>query len=224
MVSRKLMAVWAAVDICLMAAGIVCIVMSTLWRAPNVLLNMVFSKADLTAGLVLGIMFLATFVFSIGAIVQANHVIIGLIMLNWTLVGDAIAILCIGTFLWFYTLGEENNFHQIFSQLSAADRIFVQDKFSCCGYFNSTDLAEVGGTFCQNTTFIQVTNNATGNFCVVPITNFADYSLHNVFTTIYGFMAVVIVFFLATLCVIQMRNEDERFKKIDAKRGGKGFV
>lgn len=56
----------------------------------------------------------------------------------------------------------------------------------------------------------------------------------------YGFMAVVIGLFLANMCVIkkvsntnlfvltgadtQQRQEEERFEKIDAKRGGHGFV
>jgi hypothetical protein len=37
-------------------------------------------------------------------------------------------------------------------------------------------------------------------------------------------MAVVIALFLASLCVINKRVEEERFKRIDAKRGGRGFV
>lgn len=62
---------------------------------------------------------------------------------------------------------------------------------------------------------------------------------------VYGFMAIVLCLLLASLCVIKkvclytfqmftifneknlycrQRQEDERFKKIDAKRGGRGFV
>jgi len=37
-------------------------------------------------------------------------------------------------------------------------------------------------------------------------------------------MAIVIGLGMATWCVINKRLEEERFKRIDAKRGGRGFV
>jgi hypothetical protein len=223
MVSRKLLGVWAFLDVCLLAAGAVTIALSMVWRTPNVLMNMVFSKADLTAGLVLGIALLITFAISISAIVQPNHVTIGLVILNWALVLDALAIIVVGSFIWFYTLQERNNFQKVFASLSSIDRISLQDKLQCCGYFNLSD-AEIGGTFCQNTTFVEATIANAGNFCVDPITNFADKSLNMAFTIVYAFMAIVLCLLLASLCVINKRVEDERFKKIDAKRGGRGFV
>jgi hypothetical protein len=62
-----------------------------------------------------------------------------------------------------------------------------------------------------------------------------------VIRTTYGFMAGIIGLFLSSLCVIKVvsfivlpflvqcrlclqRQETERFKKIDGKRGGGGFV
>jgi len=224
MVSRALMGIWAFLDVCLLAAGAVSIAMSIVWRSPNMLLNMVISDAYLNSGMVLGIALLLTFVISIIAILQRNDVTIGLVVLNWTLILDALGIVIIGTFVWFLTLRERENFHSIFASQTPQARIAIQDKLKCCGYYNSTDLAEVGGTFCVNLDFIRNTNNATQNFCVGPITSYADNALMNVFTTIYGFMAVILFFFLASLCVINKRLEDERFKKIDAKRGGRGFV
>lgn len=185
---------------------------------------MVIDDAFLISGMVLGIALLLTFAISIVAILQRNHVTIGLVALNWTLILDALGIVVIGTFVWFMTLRERDNFHRIFAAQTPQARIAIQDKLKCCGYYNSTDLAEVGGTFCVNDNFIRNINNATQNFCVTPITAYADNALMNVFTTIYGFMAVILCFFLASLCVINKRLEDERFKKIDAKRGGRGFV
>jgi hypothetical protein len=224
MVSKALMGIWAFLDVCLLAAGAVSLAMSIVWRSPNLLLNMVISDAYLTSGMVLGIALLVTFAISIGAIVQRNHVTIGLVILNWTLIIDALGIIIIGSFVWFFTLRERDNFHRIYAAQSPETRLAIQDKLKCCGYFNSTDLAEVGGRFCVSENFIRNINNATQNFCVTPITAFADNTLTNVFTTIYGFMAVIICLFLASLCVINKRLEDERFKKIDAKRGGRGFV
>ena len=158
--------------------------------------------------MVLGIFLLATFVLSIGAIIQRNHVTVGLVMLNWMLILDMIAVLVVGTFIWFYTLRERANFHDVFSKLPVDKRIAVQDKvrstssfaasvrltlcqFSCCGYFNSSDLAEVGGSFCTSPQFI--TDLTLHNFddpknitevhlCVKYVTGFADVTLNHVFS------------------------------------------
>lgn len=219
MVSKRLMGIWAFFDFCLLAAGAVSLALSMVWRAPNLLMNMVFSNHDLTAGMILGIALIITFAISVGAIVQQNHITIGLVILNWVLILDALGIIIIGTFVWFFTLQERANFHVLWAAQTRDNRILLQDQLKCCGYFNSTDFAEVGGKFCVDNNFIQ--NNT--NFCVGPVTSFADTSLNNVFTTVYGFMAVIIALFLTSLCVINKRLEDERFKKIDAKRG-RSFV
>ncbi|KAI5124082.1 hypothetical protein M0805_003909 [Coniferiporia weirii] len=224
MPSKKLLGCWAFVDVCLLAAGIISLVFSIVWRTPDLMRDLVVSHSDLTTGLVLGIALLVTWALSVGAIIQPNHVTRGLVALNWLLILDAIGVLVIGSFIWFYTLEERANFHTVFAAQSNATKILIQDKLQCCGYFNSSDLAVVGGSFCANQTFVSVTNNATGNFCVTPITKYADYALNNIFTSIYGFMAIIILLFLASLCVVNKRNEGERFRRIDEKRGGRGFV
>lgn len=224
MPSKKLMGAWAVVDLCLLVAGIVTLVLSIVWRMPNWLRSLVITESDLTIGLVLSVALLVTWAVSVGAIIQPNHSTTGLVFLNWMLIFDALGILIIGSTVWFYTLQERANYHTVFAAQSVASRINIQDKLKCCGYFNSSDLVEIGGSFCANQTFVEVTNNATGNFCVTPITAWADMTLNNIFSTIYGYMAIAILLFLATLCVIHQRNEGERFRKIDEKRGGRGFV
>jgi len=225
MVSRKLIGVWAALDFLLLAAGAVCLALSLVWRADNTLLNIVLTPAYLTTGMILGIALLVTFAVSIGAIIQRNHVTLGLVILNYTLLIDAIGIVVIGTFIWFFTLQERNNFHVRWQEIGRDTRIKLQDQLKCCGYFDGNDLAEIGGNFCQSQEFVAGLNTSIPtNFCVQPITDYADTTLNNVFTTIYGFMAIVLCLLLASLCVIKKRQEDERFRKIDAKRGGRGFV
>lgn len=225
MVSRKLMGVWAFLDFTMLVAGAILIAFSIVWRAPNLLLNMVFKPEFLTGGLALGIMLVSTVVISIFAVVQANHITIGLVILNWIILGDILGILTIGTIMWDYTLTERADFHPIYAALTPAQRTTIQDMYSCCGYFNNTDLVEIGGKFCTSQDFVNNLNQTIlDNQCVTPITDFADYALNNAFTVTYGFMAVAISLFLITLCVIKKREEDERFKKIDAKRGGRGFV
>jgi len=206
-------------------AGVISILFSFLWRRSELLLNMTFSNADLTAGLVMGIALLLTSFLSVGAIIQRNHVTMGLVVLNWVLIADAVIVLSIGSFVWFYTLRERNEFHVQYANLQPSQRITIQDQFNCCGYFNASDLIQIGGNFCQNSTFANALNATdTSNFCVTPVTNYADVSLNHVFSTTYGFMAGLIGLFLSSLCVIKVRQEIERFRRIDAKRGGRGFV
>lgn len=52
----------------------------------------------------------------------------GLVLLNWILIIDAIGTLVVGTFLWFYTLQERNNFHTAFAAQSSQHKIAIQDK------------------------------------------------------------------------------------------------
>lgn len=146
MVSRILIGVWAILDFFLLAIGVVTLSLSITWRAQNPLMNMVLSLSDLTgecthvdiripltdlfllAGTILGIAFLVTFVISIGAIVQKSHVTIGLVILNYALLVDAIGIVIIGTYVWFFTLQERANFHHLWLQASSQTRITLQDQ------------------------------------------------------------------------------------------------
>jgi len=219
------MAVWVAHDALLLLCGLVSIVLSQTLQFPDEVMKMVLSGVNLTAGTVLGIALTTTFLLSIVAVAQKNHVTLGFVILNYALLLDAIGIITLGTFVWWYTLEERSNFHKIWLEAPGATRIALQDKFRCCGYFNGTDLAEIGGNFCVSRNFIDsLTSSDLSHFCVIPLTKFADSTLNILFTSIYGFMAVVVGLLLATLCVIRKRQEDERFKKIDAKRGGQGFV
>lgn len=199
----------------MLAAGAVSIAFAIIWRAPDVLRNIEISSSDLTIGIVIGVAYIVSFVISVGAVIQPAHVTTGLVVLNWALLCDAIITLIVGSIIWFYTLRERNNFAKVF--YGSSDDILqkVQDQLQCCGYFNATDHA-INAGFCSSQT------NATA--CVGPLTTHADFTLNNIFSTIYGFMAVIIALFLASMCVMTKRKEEERFRLIDEKRGGRGFV
>jgi hypothetical protein len=127
-------------------AGIISVLFSILWRKNDMMLNMTFSNADLngtfvvfhpvvifsqchlsSAGIVMGVAFLITTAFSIGAIIQRNHVTIGLVVLNWVLISDGIIVLVVGTFVWLYTLRENAEYHVKYAQLQPSQRVTVQD-------------------------------------------------------------------------------------------------
>ena len=59
MVSRKLLAVWTFFDLCLLSAGVLTVAMSIVWRAPNLLTNMVFTSAHLSGNLLLAFVAIA---------------------------------------------------------------------------------------------------------------------------------------------------------------------
>jgi len=218
MVSRTLTAVWAGLDFALLAAGAILITFSFIWRAPDLVRDLTISSMDLTAGLVLGAMLEVSFAISIFAITQRNPLTSGFKILNWTLVVNSVAIIIVGSIVWFYTLKERANYQTVFIAQSTSVQEQLQDMFSCCGYFNATNIA-VGGSFCAD-----ATTAASQPGCVDKITASADYTLNNIFTTIYGFMTITLSLFLASVCHINGRKEDERFRCIDEKRGHGGFV
>ena len=82
------------------------------------------------AGTILGILLLLTFVISIGGIIQRNHVNFGLVLLNYALLVDAIAVVVVGNFVWWYTLQERANFHTLWLSASTNSRITLQDQVS----------------------------------------------------------------------------------------------
>jgi hypothetical protein len=218
MVSMVLMTLWGTLDFFLLASGGVMIAFSILWKAPDVFRNLVLTEMDLTVGMVLGILYAVTFIISVGAIIQRNHITIGLVMLNWLLIFNTAFTVVFASVLWFRTLEEQVNFEKVWIAAPAQSRLALQDQWKCCGYRNSTNM-EIGGAVCST---LEVANATVG--CMDQFTNDADNLLNETFTTIWGFTAVTSCLFISTLCVIKKREETERFRKIDSKRGGRGFV
>lgn len=68
-----------------------------------------------------------TFIISISAIIQRNHVTIGLVLLNYALLVDAVGILVMGTYVWVSTLQERAEFHNFWVGTSPATKIALQD-------------------------------------------------------------------------------------------------
>jgi len=213
-----LMALWGTFDFFLLAAGGVMIAFSVLWKAPDVFRNLVLTDMDLTVGIIIGVLYAVTFVISVGAIVQRNHVTLGLVILNWLLIFDTAFTVLFAAVLWFRTLQEEDNFEKVWIAAPAQTRLTLQDEWDCCGYRNSTNI-EIGGTVCSTS---DVANATIG--CMNQFTGLADNLLNETFTTIWGFTAITSCLFISTLCVMKKRQETERFRKIDTKRGGRGFV
>ena len=163
--------------------------------------------------MLLGILYAITFVISVGAIVQRNHVTIGLIILNWLLILDTAFTVLFASVLWFRTLQEQVNFEKVWIAAPALSRLTLQDEWKCCGYRNSTNI-EIGGSACSAP---DVANATIG--CMNQFTGLADNLLNETFTyvytlgcdvycsrfarTIWGFTAITLCLFVATLCVMK---------------------
>jgi hypothetical protein len=216
MPSKQLMAVWGFLDFLMLAAGGALIAFSVILKAPDSLRSLVLTDFDLNFGLVVGVLYVATFIISIAAVIQRNHVTIGLAILNWVLMVNTVVTVIFGGNLWFMTLQEEKNFGEVWNATTSERRIGVQDQLQCCGFANNTAV-EAGG-FCADP------NNTLNNGCDLKFIAFADTMLMDAFTTVYGFTGILVMLFVASMCVIKKRQEQERFRRIDAKRGGRGFV
>ncbi|KAF8459974.1 hypothetical protein JB92DRAFT_2802455, partial [Gautieria morchelliformis] len=153
MPSRALLAFWAFFDTVLLASGILAVVVSILWHAPNNTLRMlVITQEYMTAGLVLGTLLLLTFLVSIPAIlsVPARDTFRStpLTVLNILLIIDTFAVLGVGTLVWWATLRERVHFAGVFDAASVQTRSVVQDQLHCCGYWAGNDSSAVGAGFC----------------------------------------------------------------------------
>lgn len=143
MLSKHLLVAWAFFDLCLMGAGILSFVLSFVWQEDNLLRNLTYSTFDLNSkcsiscnysplmprqfsvGRILGIVLLATSLLSVFLIILRGKR--PLVIVNWLLLLDAVAILSVATFIWMYTLHERINYHAVFGRQSNATKIKVQD-------------------------------------------------------------------------------------------------
>jgi hypothetical protein len=108
----------------------------------------------------------------------------------------------VGTFVWFWSLRQRAEYGVLFFAAPEGTRAAIQDKFSCCKWLNGTTDPFTQSNFCTDDTFA---SNTT--LCVGPVTAVTDYTLNNIFTSVYSFMVPIAALFLATLCVINMVSQ-----------------
>jgi len=128
----------------------------------------------------------------------------------------------IGCIVWFFTLQPRARLFDIWNRQPIPTQQFLQDQLQCCGYFDATAAQGFTATsgFCANVA--AATNTSAVEPCVTPLNNYEDYVLNNVFSLTFGFTAIQAALFLATSCLIHVRDVEERFRLIDEKRSRKG--
>ncbi|WWC59653.1 uncharacterized protein I303_102213 [Kwoniella dejecticola CBS 10117] len=224
---RKLTLVWSFLNLCLFAAGVLSIVSAIIFSQPgHLILSLIRTKINFQLiGICLGSTYIFGTLLSIPAILSSPESSKLLMFLNWWLVVIASLTLAFGSYVWMFSLEQISTFNQIWITQNEGVQQAIQDQFQCCGYVNGTQAggftAQLG--FCADSVFAA---NQTG--CQSSITSAnspgSDYTLENIFTSIYGFEVIIGLFWLATVCLINERQIEVRFKRIDEKRGGGGFV
>ncbi|WWC68125.1 uncharacterized protein I206_102047 [Kwoniella pini CBS 10737] len=225
---RKLIIIWSFLNFCLFSAGILLITLSILLSKPDYLiLSLISTKINLKIiGITLGSTYIFSTIFSIISILFSSIENSNLLkILNIWLIIIAFLTLIFGSYIWIFSLNQISTFFEIWLNQSINIQERIQDKFQCCGYFNGTLEGgfknQIG--FCSNSIFA---SNQIG--CQSIITSAkspgSDFTLENIFTSIYGFEIIIGLLFLITVCLINERQIKVRFKRIDEKRGGGGFV
>lgn len=75
------------------------------------------------------------FFISLFAITQRKPHTSGFRALNWALIADSIAIIVVGSIVWYYTLEERAEYQEVWLQQTTSIRIQLQDKVCSMHFF-----------------------------------------------------------------------------------------
>lgn len=114
---------YAGLDLVLLALGIGLTSLAISWMDSNPIHSMVLTQLDLLGTLVVGGLFIATFLLSLPALISSSSLSpkrefssVSLTFLNAVLVIDQIAVITVGAIIWWRTLQERNTFFQYWEQ------------------------------------------------------------------------------------------------------------
>lgn len=216
-------------DFLFLATAVVFIVISAIWNAQStdnstmdlLLRNLIITSSTRLQGLVCGVFVLLAFLVATTAFVRRFNNRIFLPALYGITISTVITVIC-GTIVWFQTLVERAHFSDTWLGIPSSEQGRIQDFFQCCGYWSSNLTSNnpvATSQFCPT----PGTGNSTGpavQGCVGPFTSHADTLLNTVFTIFYIFVVIDVAIFFATVVVMKARGEQERYRRIEEKRGG----
>ena len=133
---------------------------------------------------------------------------------GYAVVFCAIFTLVVGLDIWFQTLNTRANLATVWGNQTTEMQSLLQQKFTCCGYWNATAPPFIPDNVCTNTL---VAANLQG--CMGPFSAFANSFNSKIFTADFGIVAIDVILLLGIACLVKDRKEQERYALIDAKVG-----
>ena len=132
---------------------------------------------------------------------------------GWVVTGACVALLVVGLKIWYITLDEKNNLLAAWVNTSPNTIQAVEEKFNCCGFFNSTSPPFVISPNACPT--IDIAATRTG--CVLSLQPYADLFLDRLFTTLFGFVGIGTCAILAGAMLVNARTTEARYVRIAEK-------
>lgn len=134
-ISKYVMLSFVALDFLLLGVGIAFVALSLAWMNANPIHSMVLTDADLFAGFGLGSLFIATFLFSLPALMHSLSLSPSrefsstpMSVLNVILFVDQMAVIAAGVIVWWRTLQERNTFFKVWQTSSASFQSALESK------------------------------------------------------------------------------------------------
>ncbi|KAF9349386.1 phospholipid scramblase 1 [Mortierella sp. AD094] len=176
----------------------------------------VISREIEQAGTIIGAVVAGTALFGfVGGIapIRFRTILTTFILL---LIGAMLAELGLGGVIWFKTLRMRSLYQTQWLTWSDSLKIAFQDMTSvtgydqCCGYTQFNNVVLSGACAAPNQQFPG---------CEEKVSAFADSYLRKLFTSLFGFTVINVFVFVATVILIQTRNDEERYIRIRKKEG-----
>jgi len=219
-VDKRLSLTYALTNILFIASGAVTVAISIIWKADAINdptvgpieQHIIFLMTPTMFGLAAGIITLVAGLSSLPPLVMPSSR--GWLHIHsWLCVFASLSLLVLGLKIWTLTLDEKNNISAAYASASTATIEALQERYNCCGFFNSTapDFV-ISPNACPNEVIASARQG-----CVIPLQPYADLFLDRLFTTLFGFVGIGTCAILAGAMLLKARSTEARYVRIAEK-------
>lgn len=218
---NAVVASYVATSILFLGTGIMLISVAAVWQKElmdeptmeSVARYLLLKKAPLSAVIANGVIVVVAFLLSLPTFALPTSRT-WLKAHGWLVMVCALFTMVLGLMEWITTLTTRANLETIWGQQTPQIQSMLQQKFSCCGYLNSTSPRYVVDSVCTGDIIA-----ATKEGCVSPFANFAERWINLLFTALFGIVGMDAVLILCAAMLIRYRKEQLRYRLIDQKWG-----